>query len=63
MAGEAVVLAMLAVAVQVVLFKLMRMQFHLLQQSALQLVQAVMDPLVFMELMDNLLTSNLQQMV
>ena len=54
---------MLAVAVQVVLFKLMRMQFHLLQQSALQLVQAVMDPLVFMELMDNLLTSNLQQMV
>ena len=54
---------MVAVAVQVVLFKLMRMQFHLLQQSALQLVQAVMDPLAYMELLVNPLTSSLQQMV
>ena len=49
-------------AVQVVLFKQMHLQFHQLQQSALQLVPVVMDLLLSMERLVNLLTSNLQQM-
>jgi hypothetical protein len=59
----AVVLAMVVAVAQVVLFRQMHMQFHLLRQSALLLVQVEMDQITTMEPLGKLLHSSLRQMV